>query len=1116
MRVTAVVVSHNGERFLPHTLEGLRHQTRPANFHVGVDAGSSDSSASILQLELPVGSPVVGSSARAGFGQAVRTALAKIPAQREPASGSENQDWLWLLHDDSKPEPTALEELLLAVERAPSVTVAGSKQVAWNNPRELVDVGLSISRWAERLTLIDVDELDQGQYDARSDMFAVNSAGMLIRRDVWDALGGFDPALPGVGDDVDFCWRNRLAGHRVVVVPAAVVRHAGHRENSAATPVAARRAEVYLRLKHATWWKVPFLAVGAVLGGLGRLVLGLLGKDPGFGAGQFLASLAGVFNPIDLFRGRRLARRSRKLPRHVLRGLRTPRREVWSHRRSVVEAFTARGAYAGSDAQRGTEEDVPSNDSNDDFAALGAPAQAWVGVGAVASFGLLLAASLGGLHRLLGAPALAGGALLPLSPTSRQIWEHASAWWVTLEAGYAAHGDPFAYVLWILSLVGLGNGNAAVVAMLFLALPLAGLNAWLAAGALTRSRGLRLWAAFFWAAVPALQISLGSGRLGAVLAHVFLPLVLLGIVRALGSALAHNKPGEMILKPGVNRVPSWTAAAATGLLLAAVTASAPALLILAVPGVLAATLAFRRRGRTLWWSLLPLVALFLPFAASATDEPRGVFADPGVPLAFQPAELWQQVLGFPVLFDPAAVPPILAFLPAGPWSLVAALLIGAPVVVLAAVSLFLPAARRSGVRVAWSVATAALVLSVASLFVPTAAGSTSMITAFTGPFVSTFSLAMLSAALLGGEAILRSAQARAERNEAPRAARRTLTAAAAVLLALGPAMSLGLWIATSPGAGFGGENLVQASAPRTLPATAADRGNGADRTRTLVLRIDAEDKVSAALMRGSGTTLDSLSQLFAARTLSGPPGAVTLRADDDATAAVRRSVAAIVAGSGVDPREDLRALDVGFVVLQQSDTAAELLAGRLNSVPGLTAVGNTDTGWLWRVTAPTLGTGAADPAGLTARLRTVDADGRTEHLLAASTVEATSMVPAGAEGRRLVLAERANQGWSASLNGHRLEPASDGWAQEFTLPAEGGELQVDFASRWSPWAEIAQITIFALTVLLAIPVPARPRFVRVPQNPRRQRADALRERATNSPETEMPEIHTPEINGARR
>src|SRR5699024_322915 len=64
--------------------------------------------------------------------------------------------------------------------------------------------------------------------------------------------------------------------------------------------------------------------------------------------------------------------------------------------------------------------------------------------------------------------------------------------------------------------------------------PLAGVGAWFAAGAATRSVLLRAWAAFVWALTPALLLGVGQGRLGAVLAHLALPWVALGVARAVG------------------------------------------------------------------------------------------------------------------------------------------------------------------------------------------------------------------------------------------------------------------------------------------------------------------------------------------------------------------------------------------------------------------------------------------------------------------------------------------------------------------------------------------------------------------------------------------------------
>ncbi len=134
--------------------------------------------------------------------------------------------WLWLLHDDAEPEPNALEHLLRHVDSSPTVAVAGPKLRGWSNRRTLLEVGVTIARSGRRETGLERREQDQGQHDGVHDVLAVSTAGMLVRRDVWHALGGLDPVLSLYRDDVDFGWRVNSAGHRVVCVTDAVVHHA--------------------------------------------------------------------------------------------------------------------------------------------------------------------------------------------------------------------------------------------------------------------------------------------------------------------------------------------------------------------------------------------------------------------------------------------------------------------------------------------------------------------------------------------------------------------------------------------------------------------------------------------------------------------------------------------------------------------------------------------------------------------------------------------------------------------------------------------------------------------------------------------------------------------------
>ncbi|NKX50091.1 hypothetical protein HER39_05805 [Arthrobacter deserti] len=202
-----------------------------------------------------------------------------------------------------------------------------------------------------------------------------------------------------------------------------------------------------------------------------------------------------------------------------------------------------------------------------------------------------------------------------------------------------------------------------------------------------------------------------------------------------------------------------------------------------------------------------------------------------------------------------------------------------------------------------------------------------------------------------------------------------------------------------------------------------------------------------------------------------------------------------MAGTGVGPPPGLTRLGVGFVVVRGGDTGAELLANRIDGVPGLAPVGRTDSGWLWRVVPERAGGGAA--AGpVNGRVNLLDHEGRVLQSLPSESLDAAGSIPPGNDGRLLVLADRADAGWEATLDGQRLEAVTDGWSQAFKVPAAGGELRVSYFNPWSVWIGLVQAVAIVLTVLLAIPIPSRRRFT-----PRR--LDRIRSTGTDSSADEL-------------
>lgn len=216
--VTAIIVSHDGARWLGETLDALLGQTRPVDRVVGVDTGSRDGGAELMRRVLGPNA-VLSLPRRTGFGEAVAAVLDRLG----PADGRE---WLWLLHDDCAPDPGALRALLRAAGDDPEIGVLGPKLLDRVDRRVLLEIGVTVDLAGRRDTGLDPREYDQGQHDADRDVLSVSTAGMLVRRDVWEEVGGLDPFLPLFRDDLDLCWRVWAAGYRVRNVAGALAWHA--------------------------------------------------------------------------------------------------------------------------------------------------------------------------------------------------------------------------------------------------------------------------------------------------------------------------------------------------------------------------------------------------------------------------------------------------------------------------------------------------------------------------------------------------------------------------------------------------------------------------------------------------------------------------------------------------------------------------------------------------------------------------------------------------------------------------------------------------------------------------------------------------------------------------
>ena len=624
--VTAVIVAHDAARLLPGLVNAVREQTHPVQRVIGVDTGSQDRSGATL-TELLGQDAVFGMEQDTGYGAAVASALQR-PAARPAGGTAGGTEWIWLLHDDCEPALDALEQLLAGAGRSRSAAVLGPKLKDLSDRRVVREAGITTDRAGRRLTGVEPGEIDQGQHDGNRAVLAVSSAGMLVRRDVWNQLGGFDDNLPLFRDDIDFCWRAHAAGYEVQVVTDAVVYH---RELSARqvrkTPATGghprmldRRSALYVFAVNLPFWPMLGTLAGGVAGSLVRAAWCLLTKQQRKAAAQVGAVAWLLRHPLLLRRERRRRAADRKHGYAVLRS-QLPRARTLGRLAESAMGMLSRGSGYNSGGlhhamvdEPGDDMPLPATDSAARRLFTSPGVLLFVGLAVVA---LVAERSLTG-SVLSGSATFGGGVLVPPYSGAGSLWHEYLAGYHDTGIGSAASTPAYVGVLAALSTLFGGKPWLVIDVLLLGCVPLAGMTAFLATRRLTSVLAARIWIAASYALLPVATGAVAAGRIGTVVAFVLLPLI--GVL--VGRVLTGN--------PRTASRAAWAA----GLLTAVTAAFVPLAWLVVVIAAVAATAAWSWLGpRTVlnaWIVAVVPGVLLIPWTFHLVTSPSAFFAEAGL------------------------------------------------------------------------------------------------------------------------------------------------------------------------------------------------------------------------------------------------------------------------------------------------------------------------------------------------------------------------------------------------------------------------------------------------------------------------------------------------------
>jgi len=211
--VVVVMVTYNPGPWFEESLASVTAQGYANASLLVIDAGSD------ADLELRIAAVASDAHLRrlpenVGFG----------PAANEVLRAVEGAAFYLFCHDDIRLDPDVVQVMVEEAYRS-NAGIVGGKIVEWDDPARILQVGMGVDKTGAPAPIVERGELDQEQHDAVRDVFYVPGAATLVRADLFEALGGFDPGIELLGEDLDLSWRAHVVGARVLVAPGARIAH---------------------------------------------------------------------------------------------------------------------------------------------------------------------------------------------------------------------------------------------------------------------------------------------------------------------------------------------------------------------------------------------------------------------------------------------------------------------------------------------------------------------------------------------------------------------------------------------------------------------------------------------------------------------------------------------------------------------------------------------------------------------------------------------------------------------------------------------------------------------------------------------------------------------------
>ena len=208
---TGLVLNYNGREHLEVCLKSLENQTYNNCEIILVDNASTDDSSEFVKKKFP-NIRIIKNSRNAGTAGGFNFGARHVKSK-----------YILFLANDIEAEPNLIEEMIKIIESDPQIAICSAKMLKFDR-RDIIDyAGFQLDLYGFP-RIIGHLEKDTGRYDIITDTIPTGTC-LLIKRKVFEKVGGFDDDYFTLSDELDLAWRVKLIGYRSVISPHAVLYH---------------------------------------------------------------------------------------------------------------------------------------------------------------------------------------------------------------------------------------------------------------------------------------------------------------------------------------------------------------------------------------------------------------------------------------------------------------------------------------------------------------------------------------------------------------------------------------------------------------------------------------------------------------------------------------------------------------------------------------------------------------------------------------------------------------------------------------------------------------------------------------------------------------------------